>query len=247
MGTGFVVGIKDKSAPPSTLWKGFKFLITAKHVLDKQTDIIIRINMTHDKGFKCQPIHLTDNGAGENLIFAAKGVDLAAVVLPEIPETDPTVIDADSIINGKTMRQFGIGVGTKVFTVGYIFGYAGKRSNYPVTKFGHLSVMTDEHWFLNPESKLLEQGDVVQLPNTPGLSGAPVITHGIEFDTNPFRYRALPPYLVGVIKALLLAPINNNRWITQDVAVIEPAGNLQSLMHEIELKLKEAGKDVDVK
>jgi hypothetical protein len=246
LGTAFVVGIKDKSATNSALWTGFKFLVTAKHVLDKRTDIVIRLNMTNGRGFKCYPMHLTDSGPGENLVFADSGVDLAAVVLPDIPDTDPTVIDVSNIIDEGTMRSVGIGVGTQVFTVGYIFGYSGQTINYPVTKFGQLSVMTDEHWFFSPESKLMEQADVVQLPNTPGLSGAPVITHGMEFDTNPFRYRALPPYLVGVVKALLLAPVNNNRWISQDVALIEPGANLRALMHEIEMKLKEEGKDVDV-
>jgi hypothetical protein len=177
--------------------------------------------------------------------MGASGVDLAAISLPDIPETDPTVIDTALLLDRDTMKHWNIGVGTQIFTVGYIYGYSGQQSNYPVTKFGQISVITPERWFYHPQSKLREEGYVIQLPNAPGLSGAPVLSHGIEFDTNPFRFRQLPPYMIGVIKALLLAPANES-WISQDLAVVEPGANLKALIREIASMLKNSGKDVDV-
>jgi hypothetical protein len=246
LGSAFVVGIKNNKTSTPEQWQGYKFLITAKHVLANHTNIMIRLNLAHEIKFKCQSISLTGSGANPNMFMGGSGVDLAAVSLPDILDTDPTVLDADLLLDGNTMKKWNIGVGTQILTVGYIFGYSGQKSNYPVTKFGNMSVITEEHWYYNAQSKLSEQGYVIQLPNAPGLSGAPVLTHGIEFDTNPFRFRQLSPYLVGVIKALLLAPANNS-WISQDLAVIEPAANLKVLISEIASKLKAAGNDVDVK
>jgi hypothetical protein len=77
-----------------------------------------------------------------------------------------------------------------------LLGYSGQKANFPVAKFGHISLITDEAWYFNPESKLLEQGYVLDLSNAPGLSGAPVFAHGMEFEASPFRFRELPPYVV---------------------------------------------------
>jgi hypothetical protein len=53
LGSAFVVGIKDKSAT-SEEWKGYKFMITAKHVLANQANVVIRLNLAHEVKFKCQ-------------------------------------------------------------------------------------------------------------------------------------------------------------------------------------------------
>jgi hypothetical protein len=112
-----------------------------------------------------------------------------------------------------------------------------------VAKFGHVSLVTNESWYFNPDSKLTEQGYVLDLSNAPGLSGAPVFAHGVEFETNPFRFRDLPPYLVGVVKGLMLAPVNG-QMISQGIAVIEPGENLKALMRQITGALKAGGADV---
>jgi hypothetical protein len=244
LGSGFVVGIRDNKNSTADRWRGWKFLITAKHVVADETEVVIRLNLAHEEKFVCHSLSLRNGGRDQNVFFGALGVDIAAVTLPDIPETDPAVIDASSILDEPMMKKWDIGVGTQVFTVGYIFGYSGPKANFPVTKFGQVSLITGEKWFYNPDSKLIEQGYVIQLPNSPGLSGAPVLTHGMEFDTSPFRFRQLPPYIVGVMKALLLAPAHGN-LISQDLAVIEPASNLRDLVRDIALRLKEAGADVD--
>jgi hypothetical protein len=141
------------------------------------------------------------------------------------------------------MKDWSVGVGTQVLTIGYLFGYSGQQENFPVAKFGHISITTDESWYFNPESKLVEQGYVLDLSNAPGLSGAPVYTYGVEVETNPFRYRELPPYLVGVVKGLMLAPVNG-QMISQGIAVIEPGANLKALMGQIATMLKAGGAEV---
>ena len=244
LGSGFVVGIRDNKSSTADMWRGWKFLITAKHVVANESEVVIRLNLAHEEKFICHSMSLQDSGQDQNVYFGALGVDVAAVSLPDIPQTDPAVIDASYILDEAAMKKLNIGVGTQVFTVGYIFGYSGPKANFPVTKFGEVSLITGEKWFYSPDNQIVEQGYAIQLPNSPGLSGAPVLTHGFEFDTTPFRIRQLPPYVIGVMKALLLAPANGG-YISQDLAVIEPAANLRALIHDIALRLKDAGANVD--
>jgi hypothetical protein len=178
------------------------------------------------------------------LIPAPPGIDLVAIVLPEITGADPTVLPTSLLIDDGKMKEFGIGVGTEVLSVGYLYGYSGQKANFPMAKFGHVSVMSDESWFSSPSSHLVEQGYVLDLSNAPGLSGAPVFTHGMEFVTNPFRYRELPPYLIGVVKALMLAPVGNQA-ISFGTTVVEPGANVKTLMKEIARVLKSQGIDAE--
>ena len=246
LGSAFVVGITDKSSSKPDSWHGWKFLVTAKHVVSNQSRVVIRLNLAREMKFKCQTLALEKAGQNQNVFLGAEGADIAAISLPDIPDTDPTVVEASLLIDAATMKKRGIGVGTQVFTVGYIFGYSGLQANFPVTKFGQISFVTNDSWFFNSASRLNEEGYVVQLPNAPGLSGAPIFTHGIEFDVNPFRFRQLQPYVVGVMKAMLLAPVNGGVPISQGLAVIEPASNLRAAIRQIAKRLNELGKDVDV-
>lgn len=244
LGSGFVVGIEKKGASTPQVWNGWKFLVTAKHVLANQNNITIRVNAAHESKFVCVKIRLDTRGRTQNVVFAPDGIDLVAVALPEIPGCDPTVITSSLLIDKAKMKDWSIGVGTQVLTIGYLFGFSGQKANYPVAKFGHISLITDESWYPNPDSGLMEQGYVLDLSNAPGLSGAPVLTHGVEFETSPFRYRELPPYLIGVVKGLMLVPVHG-QMISQGIAVIEPGENLRALVRQIAAALKAGGAEVE--
>ena len=248
LGTGFVVGIDSTEATPQ-LWSGWKFLVTAKHVLANEREVILRVNSEDEKRFVCKSVEISASGDKQNTLFARKGVDLVAVRFPEIEGADPTVVPIEMVADESKMREWDIGVGTQVATVGYLFGYSGRRTNFPVVKFGHISAMSSEPWFYNRGVDMVEDAYVVDLPNAPGLSGAPVFAYGYEIDTKTgLRYRELPPYVVGVVKDLLLAPIPVNSeqavMISQGVAVIEPGSNLKALMRQIWVLLKSAGRNV---
>jgi hypothetical protein len=53
----------------------------------------------------------------------------------------------------------------------------------------------------------------------------------------------LPPVLIGVVKGLMLVPVNG-QLISQGIAVIEPGENLRALMVQIAAMLKAGGADV---
>jgi len=243
LGSAFVTGVEKRGASTPQLWSGWKFLVTAKHVLLNQSEIIVRVNAESASKFVCKTIHLETEGQARNVFLAPEGVDLEAVAIPNIPGADPTVVTPSLLVDEAKMKESNIGVGTQVLTIGYLFGYSGEQANFPVAKFGHISIVTDELWYFNPESKLMERGYVLDLSNAPGLSGAPVYTHGVEIETDPLRYRRLPPYLVGVVKGLMLVPVNG-QMISQGVAIIEPGANLKVLMLQIAAMLKSNGADV---
>jgi hypothetical protein len=243
-GSGFVVGIANRTESKPELWKGWKYLVTAKHVVSNQNEIFIRLNAAKEPKFLCQRVALHSDGPARNMVLAPPGTDLVAIALPEIADADPTVVPSSLLVDDSKMKESDIGVGTEVVSVGYLYGYSGLKANYPMAKFGHVSVMSDERWFTNPSSNIAEQGYVLDLSNAPGLSGAPVYTHGIEFRTNPFQYRELPTYLIGVVKAIMLAPVGNQA-ISFGTTVIEPGASVKSLMREIANVLKAEGVDAE--
>lgn len=197
LGSGFVVGVESTDSTPQH-WHGWKFLVTAKHILANQSEVIVRVNAANGSKFICKTLAIHPQDNQSNVVFGPDGVDLVALWLPDIDGADPTVVPSAMLIDESQMKKSSIGVGTQVVTVGYLFGFSGQKANFPVMKFGHVSAVTDEAWFYNKETRLSEQGYVVDLPNAPGLSGAPVFAHGVEIETSPgLRYRQLPPYVVG--------------------------------------------------
>ena len=95
-GSAFVVGLRDKKTATPELWSGWKFLITAKHVIASHSDVIIRLNTANVSSFVCHSLTLETDGLEENVVFAPAGIDLVAVAMPDIPETDPATFDAAS-------------------------------------------------------------------------------------------------------------------------------------------------------
>ncbi len=119
--------------------------------------------------FICKTIELETQGQSQNVVMAPAGIDLEAVVMPEITGADPTLIPSSLLTDEAKMKEANLGVVTQVLTIGYLYGYSGQQANFPVAKFGHISITTEESWYLNPESKLMEQGYVLDLSNTPGI------------------------------------------------------------------------------
>lgn len=233
LGSGFVVQLERTTTASAQQRNGRNFLVTAKHVIANQPEVIIRMNSGTAAEFVCQSVKL------QAAIFAASGVDLVAVSLPEIPDANPTVIPSSLLIDAKEMTDRNIGVGTDVLTVGYLLGYDGQKIHAPVAKFGRLSLVTEQWWYHNSESKRIEQAYALDLSSSLELSGAPVFTSGVEMATYPFRYRELQPFVLGVVKGLILRPVDGE-LIYARVAILEPGENLKTLMQQVARTLKDS-------
>lgn len=239
LASGFVIGLAKKNSNLSWM-----FLVTAKHVVANQSEIIIRVNAVTASNFICRKLVLRTQDPGTNVLLARAGVDLAAIQLPDIEGYSGPMIPVSSLLDDNKIKDLDIGIGTEVTTVGYLYSYSGQKMNYPVAKFGHVSLLSSESRYASPESTTMEQGYVLDLSNAPGLSGSPVFTYGVEFDLDPFRYRVMGPYVVGVIKGMMLAPANGYP-VSQGVAVIEPGPNLKDFMKQVRDELKTSGGDVE--
>jgi hypothetical protein len=252
MGTGFVSGIpKRGTAPNSPTWTGVKFLVTAKHVVYGKSKIIVRLNRKDNSEFTCFPLELKWDGKEENSFVSEKPeVDLAAIYLPKIPDTDPFVIDYAFILDAKSMAAWQVGEGTEVLTIGYLYGYSGKKKNYPVKKFGKIALLTEENWCPNPlHPDQLQRAYLVELQNVPGLSGAPVLLQSPRFILVPGAALALrhnPPLVVGVIKDLMTAPIGPGQVMSQGIAAVEPGSELKALLQQIAKQITSRQPDLEL-
>lgn len=251
-GSGFFVGLRDASVPvtPGKV-VAWRFLVTAGHVLKERNSIVIRLNRASPaSGFVCFPVILVRDGQSKT-VYTLKGEDAADVVaveIPALPEADPVTFSASMLMDPEAMKKNDVKVGTNVFTVGYFLGYAGQKQNYPITKFGKISILTPERWYFNPDWQRNEEAYVVEMQNTPGLSGAPVITYGVEFHVSPFQYRELGPNVVGLVKGLTLAPVpvgqGNAVLIPQGAAGVEPAAHIKKLFQTIAAEYRKRGAQV---
>jgi hypothetical protein len=230
LGSGFVVGMEAGVGAQR------KFLVTSKHVLANEREVVIRLNSNMASKFLCQRLSLQD------AFFATPGVDLAAVSLPEIPGLDPAVIPSSLLIDAEEMISWDIGAGADVLTVGYLLGYDGQKIEAPVAKFARISLLSEKWWYHNPESRRIEQAYAVELSSSLELSGAPIFAHGVVIATNPFQYRQLPPFVIGVVKGLVLEPVKG-QFIYSRIAVIEPGKNLKALMQQVAETVNDANRE----
>ncbi len=140
--------------------------------------------------------------------------------------------------------------GTDIFTIGYLYGYSGKKKNYPVKKFGKIALLTEETWCPNPlQPDQLQKAYLVELQNVPGLSGAPVLLQSPRFISvqgAALAMRHNPPMVVGVIKDLLRAPVAPGQVISQGVAAVEPGSELKALLQQIAKQITGRGQGLEL-
>ena len=247
LGSGFVVGLEQERDDTGPGWRGWKFLVTAHHVIGNRTSVILRLNSKDGARLICHTHPLSWDGPNQN-VFQSKRpeVDLVLVNMPDIPDTDPTIFDYSLIMDDNMYRSLEVEEGTEVYTIGYLYGYSGYKQNYPVTKFGKVALITEEPWYKSPPPRNFnEQAYLIELQNTPGLSGAPVILKSPQFrvdTTGQFQFRKLDPSIIGVIKGLLLSPAGS-----QGVAAIEPGKHLREVLKNIADGLQRSGHKVKLR
>ena len=241
LGSGFVVGLEQERNDTGSGWRGWKFLVTAHHVIGSRTSIILRLNSKDGSRLICHTHPLSWSGPSQNVFQGERPeVDLILIHMPDIPDTDPTIFDYSLIMDDSMYRSLEVGEGTEIYTIGYLYGYSGHRQNYPVTKFGKVALITEEPWYKSPPPRNLnEQAYLVELQNTPGLSGAPIILKSPQFrvdNAGQFQFRKLNPFIMGVIKGLLLSPTG-----PQGVAAIEPGKHLREILRRVAEELQKSG------
>ncbi len=144
LGTGFFVSIPL----PTDTSKSLVFLATAKHVLLNpdstfRKDIHVRLN-THDSSrFIYCP--LTSFGKSKNLFISKDStVDIALFIWPgaKMGDYDFKFLSPETMINRENFKN--IQVGNEILFTGLFTPYLGERKNYPIMRFGHIALVTNE-------------------------------------------------------------------------------------------------------
>lgn len=206
-GTGFLVGIENEYNPGVFN----AYLVTAKHVL-QQRDRCEFINPLY--------IRLNKIGGGTELILLPLNKP-QAVHFHKDPLVDIAVIPlyvSDKIYEVKgipnkwilTKEKFNelkIREGDEVFFAGLFTSYYGKSKNYPIVRFGRVTLVTDEKIPWSEDGKTVELADLylLECQSFGGNSGSPVFYYfGGDRDPNQFRIGNPDIYLAGIMKGTFL-------------------------------------------
>lgn len=173
-GTAFFVGVKDRK----TADRFFGYLVTAKHVLrtpDHKSwlpKIFLRLN-TKNGGSEIFEIPLSLSGADKNVfLHTDPSVDIAVIPgLPDQNKFDSKFLPEDMVTTEKDFKELKITEGSEVFFTGLFSPYIGTRKNYPVVRFGRVSLITDEKIkFADQDAQLY----LIESGSYGGNSGSPV-------------------------------------------------------------------------
>jgi hypothetical protein len=238
LGTGFFVGIKINSDQHAV------YFVTANHVLMSRTTgkyyekVLLRLNT------KKGTVEYIELDLSKHVILAHPDpkVDLAATILyPPQDHFDYLYILDDYFTDSKILAEKGIKEGSRAFFAGLLANFAyGKQKNYPVIRFGYISLLTDENIELMKTVNSSESYRfyLVECQSLGGFSGSPVFFERERLE--PGRYWFTPEiYLGGVmtghvndLETLLEKNINLNVGL----AVVTPCYLLNELLQMDEAK-----------
>lgn len=198
IGTGFIVGRKERSNPDLSTF----YLITNKHVVKGQRQIIVRFNSLGGELVKDYPIGLLD--ASDNKLYSSHPNDnsdvIAIQILPQKLIDDKSIWGAfdldDHALTLDQMQGTGVEEGSLVYALGFPMNLVDPIK-IPICRLGCISRVTDAF--------LLKNGNPIFLVDAqtfPGNSGGPIISRPehVSIAGTPTNTKA---YLIGILSAYL--------------------------------------------
>ncbi len=206
-GTGFLVSVPVEGNEEQS----FTYLVTARHVIESEGKMLplvrLRFNKKEGVGVYHVNLDLAPLDAG-GFVFQpdVASVDLSAVVLPapQLNEiADVKTIPASMLIDREGDADLPLSVGTEVFFTGLFTPHVGNERNYPISRFGHVAMITDEKITWKERGVEPQELDLflVETASYGGNSGAPLFIH-FGADRTPGSIALGPPVLKlgGVVK-----------------------------------------------
>lgn len=206
-GTGFLVSVPVEGQED----RSFTYLVTARHVLESAGKLLplVRLRFNKKEGGGVSYVNLDLAAFRENgyvLQPDDASVDLSAVVLPaqELKEiADIKTIPSNMLIDREGDSDLPFSVGTEVFFTGLFTGHVGSDRNYPIARFGHVAMITDEKVTWKERGARPQELELflVETATYGGNSGAPLFFH-FGPDRTPGSIVLGPPILKlgGVVK-----------------------------------------------
>jgi len=192
-GTAFFVGVKD----PKNSERSYVYLVTAKHVLQNLDHkswlpkMFLRLNTKNDSS-EIFEVPVSPSGAQKTVfLHPDPSVDIAVIpILPDQSKFDFKILPEDMITTEKDFKDLKITEGSEVFFTGLFSPYVGTRKNYPVVRFGRVSLITDEKIkFVDQAAQLY----LIESGSYGGNSGSPVFFY-LGADRTPGMLVIGPPH-----------------------------------------------------
>ncbi len=194
-GTAFFVGVKSPKNDNSV----FLYLITAKHVLKTEdrkswlSNICIRLN-TIDGGYHKYILPINPAGDQKSVyLHPDNTVDLAVIPIKfESKMLDIVVLPENMITSKEEFINLDIKEGSEIFFTGLFSYYIGTSKNYPIVRFGRVSLITAEkiNFIDNAPTTLY----LIETGSYGGNSGSPVYFY-LGMDRKPGSIIMGPPLI----------------------------------------------------
>lgn len=226
VGTGWLLGFMTSIPTAGTIWgDGFFYIITNKHVIQLRgetnsqvlwkEEVSVRFNHHSTRKAIHKRLKLVIDGSDQNVFpHPNPKVDLVAIRLSKYDEFLPVALAYD-MLTDKTEFTEKIRLGSNVCTVGYLPGYAGQDAIHPAMRFGRVSLLSDEWWWLTNRvgvpAGTREKAYVIEIAALGGCSGSPVLIDG-RFEDEEHCL------VVGVLKG----SVSSDLGAEQGLAAIEP-------------------------
>src|SRR6185437_9126978 len=184
-GTGFFVGLKDKNDTT----RSFIFLVTAKHVIQERDgryvkSILLRMNTKDSVRYVYVPIN-TDGIEKDIFISSDSTVDLVCISIEfkDYTKYEFKIIPTEYFISRNEYQK--IPEGTEVFFTGLFTSHIGEKHNFPIFRFGHVALVTDEKILFNGMKREMA---IVETSTYGGNSGSPIF-YKIFATNNSWYYK----------------------------------------------------------
>lgn len=218
IGTGFIVGrpIVDSEGKKSY----HTFLVTNKHVVEKQKDILLRFNTMPGANVIDYPVDLLPAGDQIWVGNPAQEIDVAAFKINHDVLTNDSAVFSffaldEHCLGAAEMKTDGISEGDSIFVLGFPMGIVSDQNNCVVSRAGSVARIRDV--LAAQQATFLIDANVF-----PGNSGGPVIVRpeisSIQ-GTKPINKASL----IGIVKSYV--PY-------QDIAISQQTGNPRVIFEE---------------
>lgn len=181
IGTGFIVGRKEKDNPRLSTY----YIITNKHVVKGEKKIFVRFNATEGDFIKDYPISLLDKD-GNPVYSAHPNDDTDVVAIQIVPKTlvsDKTIWGSfdleDHALTLSQMQTTGVIEGSLVYTIGFPMNLVDDIKA-PICRLGCISRIMDAFIRQNNECPTF----LIDAQTFPGNSGSPVVSRPEQMSIN---------------------------------------------------------------
>jgi hypothetical protein len=188
------------------------------------------------------PVQLYGSNSARVFVHSNPDVDIAVIpgvdvsVLPKAIFGDYKIraVDESLFVSADHFRKKQIQMGDEVFFTGFFRSFYGATRNYPILRFGRLSLVSEEKIPWN--GKMLDLY-LVEARSFGGNSGSPVFFRpSVERSPGSFVVGGPTLLLGGVLKGYFGEPTGENSGI----AGVVPASHLREILYADEAKKQRA-------